>query len=66
MIKRIILLLVCLISASNFCSAQVPITNYSVNSIGQVQLSIQAQTGKYYMLHAQDREGIYTLLMRSN
>lgn len=54
MIKRIILPLVCLISAYNFCSAQtVPIDNYSVNSIGQAQLSIQAQTGKYYMLHAQ-------------
>ena len=54
MIKRIILPLVCLISGYNFCSAQtVAINNYSVNSIGQVQLSIQAQTGKYYMLHAQ-------------
>jgi hypothetical protein len=54
MINRIILSLVCLISAYNFCAAQiVPIDNYSVNSLGQVQLSIQAQAGKYYMLHAQ-------------
>jgi hypothetical protein len=37
----------------NFCIAQVPIDNYSANSIGQVQLSIQAQADKYYMLHAQ-------------
>lgn len=54
MIKRIVLPLVYLISAYNFCSAQiVPIDNYSVNNIGQAQLSIQAQEGKYYMLHAQ-------------
>lgn len=54
MIKRIISLLVCLIFAYNYCSAQiVPIDNYSVNSIGQAQLSIQAQAGKYYLLHAQ-------------
>jgi len=33
--------------------AQVTITNYSVNSIGQAQLSIQGQAGKYYLLHAQ-------------
>ncbi len=54
MIKRIISLLVCSISLYNFCFSQdVPIDNYSVNSIGQVQLSIQAQSDKYYMLHAQ-------------
>lgn len=53
MIKRIILSLFCLIFVFNFCFSQVPITNYSVNSIGQVQLSIQAQTGKYYLLNAQ-------------
>lgn len=54
MIKRIILPLVCLISSYNFCSAQtVPIDNYSVNAIGQAQLSIEAQADKYYMLHAE-------------
>ncbi len=53
MIKRFILPLVCFIAASNFCFAQVPIDNYSVNSIGQAQLSIEAQADKYYMLHAQ-------------
>lgn len=54
MIKRIILPLVCLIFAYNFGFAQtVPIDNYSVSSTGQVQLSIQAQAGKYYLLHAQ-------------
>ncbi len=36
-----------------FAFTQVPITNYSVNSIGQVQLSIQGQAGKYYVLTAQ-------------
>jgi len=53
MIKKIISPLFCLIFVCNLCFAQVPITNYSVNSIGQVQLSIQAQTGKYYLLNAQ-------------
>ena len=31
----------------------VPIDNYSVNALGQVQLSIQAESGKYYILEAQ-------------
>ncbi len=54
MIKRITLLFICFISVYSFCSAQdVPIDNYSINGIGQAQLSIQAETGKYYMLHAQ-------------
>lgn len=54
MINKILLPLVCLIFACNFCFAQiVPIDNYSVNTIGQAQLSIQAESGKYYMLHAQ-------------
>ena len=52
MIRRsltVLFLLLCLP-----CSyAQVTITNYSVNSIGQAQLSIQGQAGKYYLLHAQ-------------
>ncbi len=53
MIKKIILPLICLISAYSFCTAQtVTIDNYSVNGIGQAQLSIEAQADKYYMLHA--------------
>lgn len=54
MTKRIISLILCSISFFNFCIAQnVTINNYSVNGLGQVQLSIQAQAGKYYILHAQ-------------
>ena len=54
MSKKLILSLLCLISVYNFCYAQpVTIDNYSVNGLGQVQLSIQAQEGKYYVLHAQ-------------
>jgi hypothetical protein len=54
MSKKLILLLFCLISVYSFCYAQpVTIDNYSVNGLGQVQLSIQAQEGKYYVLHAQ-------------
>lgn len=54
MAKRIFSLILCLIFALNFCLAQnVPIDNYSVNGLGQAQLSIQAQEGKYYILHAQ-------------
>ncbi len=54
MIKRIALSLVCLIFVYNFCFGQnVVIDNYSINSIGQAQLSIQAQAGKYYLLSAQ-------------
>ena len=50
MTKRFFLSLLFLTS---FCFAQnVTIDNYSVNSIGQVQLSIQAQVDKYYVLHA--------------
>lgn len=48
-----ILLFICLISVYNFCYSQVPITNYSVNAIGQVQLSIEGQASKYYVLTAQ-------------
>ena len=45
-----ILLLLC----QTFCFAQfVTIDNYSVNNVGQAQLSIQGQQGKYYILHAQ-------------
>jgi hypothetical protein len=52
--KKNILLFVYLITFSNICLAQIiTIDNYSVNSIGQVQLSIQAQASKYYILQAQ-------------
>jgi hypothetical protein len=51
--NKIFISFFCLISTYNICSAQVAIDNYSVNSFGQVQLSIQAQAGKYYVLHAQ-------------
>ena len=54
MIKKFLLALLCSIMLYSFCDAQnVPIDNYSVNGLGQVQLSIQAQAGKYYILHAQ-------------
>ena len=54
MIKKFLLALFCSITFYSFCDAQnVPIDNYSVNGLGQVQLSIQAQAGKYYILHAQ-------------
>jgi hypothetical protein len=54
MIKKFLPALLCSIMFYSFCDAQnVPIDNYSVNGLGQVQLSIQAQAGKYYILHAQ-------------
>ena len=48
-----ILSLLWIIAICSVCSAQVTIDNYSVNSTGQVQLSIQAQANKYYTLSAQ-------------
>ena len=54
MTKSYLLSFFCFISSYNFCYAQyVTIDNYSVNGLGQAQLSIQAQAGKYYVLHAQ-------------
>ena len=54
MSKRFFLLLLCYFSVNSFCFAQpVQIDNYSVNNFGQVQLSIQGQSDKYYILHAQ-------------
>ena len=51
---KLILPFLFIIAAFNFSFAQnVPIDNYSVNNYGQVQLSIQAEAGKYYILHAQ-------------
>ena len=53
MIKKISLSLLFLILFFNSCYSQVTIDNYSINGLGQVQLSIQAEEGKYYILHAQ-------------
>lgn len=54
MFKKILFSLVCLISAYNYSLAQVvPIDNYTINSLGQVQLTIDAQADKYYVLTAQ-------------
>ena len=54
MIKNFTSTLVFFIMICNFCSAQiVPIENYGVNNFGQVQLEIQAQADKYYLLTAQ-------------
>ncbi len=54
MTKRFFLSILCLICFHFFASAQnVEIDNYSVNNLGKVQLSIQAESGKYYVLHAQ-------------
>jgi hypothetical protein len=54
MTKRFFLSLLCLICFHFFSSAQnIEIDNYSVNNLGQVQLSIEAEAGKYYVLHAQ-------------
>ena len=51
--KKFFLSILCLISFHIYSSAQnVEIDNYSVNNLGQVQLSIQAEAGKYYVLHA--------------
>lgn len=55
--KRILLSLVCLISAYGMSNAQVPIDNYAVNANGQALISIQGEAGKYYMLHAQHAPG---------
>ena len=48
-------LLLCAVLSSFTVLGQdiVPIDNYSVNVFGQVQLSIQAESGKYYILEAQ-------------
>ena len=55
MINKLITSLFCLICTFNVSSAQdvITIDNYSVNGFGQVQLSIEGQEGKYYVLHAQ-------------
>ena len=51
--KHLILIFSVIYSMNLSFAQNVPIDNYSVNNLGQVQLSIQGQAGKYYMLHAQ-------------
>ncbi|MDO7612996.1 MAG: T9SS type A sorting domain-containing protein [Crocinitomicaceae bacterium] len=50
---KLFLSLLLLSCAYSFSFSQVNIDNYSVNTLGQAQLSIQGQLGKYYVLHAQ-------------
>jgi len=50
---KTLLYLLCIICVYNLSYTQVTIDNYSVNNLGQAQLSIQGQAGKYYVLHAQ-------------
>lgn len=58
MLKHLLSLLTCGLAICNFCLGQVvPIDNYSVNSLGQVQLEIQAQSSRYYVLHARHSAG---------
>ena len=51
--KHLLLIFSVIFSMHLSFSQNVPIDNYSVNNLGQVQLSIQGQAGKYYILHAQ-------------
>ena len=52
--RNFILTSIFLFLFQNLSFAQfVTIDNYSVNNLGQAQLSIQGQQGKYYILHAQ-------------
>ncbi len=54
MTKKFTSILFLFIVICNFSMAQVvPILSYDVNNIGQVQLEIQAQADKYYLLTAQ-------------
>ena len=51
--KHLLLIFSVIFSMHLSFAQNVPIDNYSVNNLGQVQLSIQGQAGKYYILHAQ-------------
>ncbi|MFK8009396.1 MAG: PEP/pyruvate-binding domain-containing protein, partial [Saprospiraceae bacterium] len=54
MITRPTFTLIFLFAICNFCLSQnVPIISYSENNYGQVQLEIEAQADKYYVLAAQ-------------
>ncbi len=63
------LLLIAMIWSVNLCFSQnTPILNYSVNSIGQVQLEIEGSSDKYYILTArhapnQDYESVTSITM---
>ena len=52
---RLLSALCLLLTFASIAMAQevVPIQNYSVNAYGQVQLSIEGESGKYYILMAQ-------------
>ncbi|MFK7775831.1 MAG: PEP/pyruvate-binding domain-containing protein [Saprospiraceae bacterium] len=51
MVKSKTLLLLILITCANICVAQVvPILDYSINNAGQVQLEIDGDADKYYLL----------------
>ncbi len=52
MIKNKLSTFLFLMTICNFCWAQVPIESYGINSFGQVELEIQAQADKYYLLTA--------------
>ena len=53
MIRNKILTLIYFLAICNFCVAQnVPIDGYSINLFGQVQLEIQGEADKYYVLTA--------------
>lgn len=53
MIRSKIFTLIFFIALCNFCLAQnVPIQSYSVNNFGQVELEIEAEADKYYLLTA--------------
>ena len=49
----LLLLFAATLSAHLAAQVSVPIDNYSVNLYGQVQLSIQGESGKYYILEAE-------------
>ena len=52
-IITLLLLIAATLSGQLVAQVIVPIDNYSVNLYGQVQLSIQGESGKYYILEAE-------------
>ncbi len=52
-IITLLLLFTATVSAPLVAQVIVPIDNYSVNFYGQVQLSIEGESGKYYILEAE-------------
>lgn len=60
MFKGKILAFVFFITICNLCVAQnVPILSYAVNNYGQVELEIEAQADKYYVLTTQHEPNMY-------